>query len=366
MRPLSNTLRKHGAQEVLAAYLASDGAAVDAATLLAAAAEHRSADELARACGLKKSQPAGLALMIHRAETTNAADALAYTGVALRHNPDGNVRRLVRLLERNATREPGPYLTADGKPVIFVVSFPRSGNTRFLNILGDVFSGSRFTAFMHEGRYFSEMGTGSAANAPVFVKDHELRDAYRDNPVIYLARDGRDCALSYNDFMLRRSGTTAEQVEAASDTLSIIAGRESAGDDRQAHWPSHMNSALDWQRAGRPIAILEYNELLGDAGYKLTAGALELAGIDLDEAAYEKGVKTAENSETRLRTTNRRWGREAIYPAGSLMDRWLQTPGVSKWRDVLSPKHRKELHEADYTPALLEAGFEDDPSWWQS
>jgi hypothetical protein len=96
------------------------------------------------------------------------------------------------------------------------------------------------------------------------------------------------------------------------------------------------------------------------------AAALAAAGVALAEAHYARGLAHAAAREADLRTRNPTWGRTRIYPEGSLMDRWLDTPGASKWRTLLGPEDRRRLHEAGFTDPLVRAGFETDPDWWRA
>lgn len=362
-----STTRAVGGADALRAYLdvrlAEAGCTQSADQLLAQAGPAMRPGELAQAAALPGPQPAALAMMLARAEEGRVADALALTPIAIERRPPPAVRAFLDWLEEAAERPAGPMVDAAGRPLVFVVSYPRSGNTRFLNILAAAFPGSRFTALRGEGRYISPRGPGCLARGPVFVKDHVLRDEYRDNPVIYLARDGRDCCLSFNDFKLRRTEADEAAVREGADSLALILG---GGMADFGGWPAHMAAALDWRDAGADLTIVTYDALMAEDSYPAVAAALETAGVDLSRERYAIGLRNAAEKEEQLRAKALGWARERIYPQGSMMDRWLDVEDASKWRRLIGPRDKARLHAAGYTEPLLRAGFEEDPNWWQS
>lgn len=314
---------------------------------------------------LKEKPLKGLARLIGLAEDGRYEEALAYTGIAVPNRPAPPIARLVHVLEELAVRPAGPLRDASGRRVVFVVSYPRSGSTRFLNFMAAAFPASRYTAFLPEGQYFSTRGGGSAAAGPVFVKDHRLREDYAENPVLYLVRDGRDVMLSLNDFTLRKPGLSAEAVAEGAAGLDGVLG-EGERASRYGAWPEHVAEALDWKDAGRPVTILRYDALMGENGFEASRDALAETGIDYTRKGYDRGVNIAANREALLRQNNPSWQRTRIYPEGSLMDCWLDTPEASKWQTLLRPADKAVLHEAGFTGTLLRAGFEDDADWWRS
>lgn len=363
--PRDCTIDCDAVRDLLAERLAADTGAVGADALLAAARAAGALGPLRARQPLADPRLHALALMLVMARDGEPARALTLSAQAIERRPGPVLHRFVEELEgaARAAGPAGPLLDHDGNPVVFVVSFPRSGSTRFLNIMAGAFAGSRFTAFLSEGRYVSPWGAGCAAKGPVFVKDHELKDAYRHNPVLYLVRDGRDCMLSFNDFRLRRAAGGG--AEAGADTLAGVVKGGDAGPPFGG-WPAEVNKALQWRAAGRDIVLLSYDALMGPQGFDVTAAALAGAGIDLTAERYEAGLANAAQKETALRANSAGWGRERIYPPGSLMDRWLDTSGPSKWRALLRPQDKAMLHHAGFTEPLVRAGFEKDENWWHT
>lgn len=79
--------------------------------------------------------------------------------------------------------------------MIWLASFPRSGNTFFRNILFEVYG-------ISSNEYFKDapqVGNSNQMSCPVMKTHHlpsELPTAYRDCKSVYLVRDGRDALVS--------------------------------------------------------------------------------------------------------------------------------------------------------------------------
>ncbi|MEM7696209.1 MAG: hypothetical protein AAF318_17300 [Pseudomonadota bacterium] len=355
---MNDTLQTALAAEIDERLDAGSGAAAD---LITVAGKHGRLTELRRATEIDDNTALGLALMIAHARAGRPAEALAQTPHCVTRDATNAVRRFAHKLEAKAPPRDGPLLTRDGTPVIIVASYPRSGNTRFLNIVSGAFPRARYTAFMSEGRYVSPHAAFVDVPGPVTVKDHVFRSEYRHNPVIALLRDGRDCALSHQDFLLRRPGTrvTAENA----DSLGLATGTEGEG-PLFGGWPAFTRAALEAKAAGHAVEIVRYPDLVGPEGAAVVTGALTASGLKMSAAQYEEGLAFAQKRANDLRTKNVRWERTKIYPEGTLLSRWVEEEGDSTWRAVFADRHRRALHEAGFTEPLLAAGFESDPNWW--
>lgn len=181
--------------------------------------------------------------------------------------------------------------------LIWLASFPRSGNTLLrliLKSLYDVGSSSvyakqtsdRLSSFLKALKRpaVSAPRASSAlvAVAPAsragpfhdlsFTKTHELGAADDTAPAIYLVRDGRDCYVSYAHFVM--------QVEPAvyagmsyTDVLRMLI----ANHDHFGGWHGHVEK---WTRRTAPTVVVRYEELLADpAG--TAARACERLGVTL-------------------------------------------------------------------------------------
>ncbi|MCF3931999.1 hypothetical protein L1787_01050 [Acuticoccus sp. M5D2P5] len=277
------------------------------------------------------------------------------------------VRALVRRMEAFLP-EPdfdAPYVDIEGRPITFVVSFPRSGNTHLIQLLIHAVKARVCTAYYSNRSYFSNKVRTIGFRSPVFVKDHVMRPAYRNNPVIYQHRDGRDSLLSYNDFVIRGiSRNRPEVVPRMADGFTRILKRLEKVDC--GPWHENVDSALRHSRTHGNVDFSRYDELMGPTGFAHLKALLAKIDIDLTRSDYETAlVRSAENAQ-RLRTEKPQWGKAPIYPDGSMMDRWLTLESGSRWRAVLSAEDKALLHSIGMTETLMNTGYETDPDWWRA
>jgi hypothetical protein len=130
--------------------------------------------------------------------------------------------------------------------IIWLASYPRSGNTFFRILLNHlygiktptVYVGNDNTAFVIGkelvGHVPDEWTTEEMAANPeiLFVKTHRRADdAY---PTIYLFRDGRDALVSYAHLKVAESGAKYEEV--LEELITVSAGQTGTWGQHVCHW----------------------------------------------------------------------------------------------------------------------------------
>lgn len=143
---------------------------------------------------------------------------------------------------------------------IFLVSYPRSGNTWLRNIMTNL----RFPDAKWDLRSmavaFPEIHSDidpELVPRPRWIKSH---DAYDGNypKVIYLVRDGRDVAVSYYHWS---GGNEFQSFEAfLEETVLASSSNEFGGFES---WHNHVNGWLDHQ--GGHMLVVKYESLRSDA-----------------------------------------------------------------------------------------------------
>ncbi|MEM8853559.1 MAG: sulfotransferase domain-containing protein [Pseudomonadota bacterium] len=276
------------------------------------------------------------------------------------------VHRLIRRMEAAApARDPDmPFIDAQGTPVVFVVSYPRSGNSRLTSTLDGAFVRSRFSIYPSDGRYFSKKLPYFPVDGPVFVKSHIIEDSYRHNPIIYSVRDGRDAFLSLNDFVFRamNDAKRADHTDMADGFQALL--ERVLPKEHYGYWPAHANRALAFSKEHGNVHFVRFEEITSAVEYERLRDTLRSCGVALSRTQFEAGVARAKAVEDVLRSQIRQWSREAVFPEGSLMARWMALKGSSKWQRLLSVEDKTYLHEAGITKPLMEFGYETDPDWW--
>jgi hypothetical protein len=173
--------------------------------------------------------------------------------------------------------------------VVWIASYPRSGNTFFRVLLHHVFGFQTYTVYsvandatrMREDTETLMRLVGQPeleCNVDVlrsdanrhFVKTHDLPSD--DSPAIVLIRDGRDAVVSYAHFILKTEhGIEQPGSEALEKTLEAIIDGDLFGG-----WSRNVNAWLD---RGGCKSVIRYEDLIEDPVRVVTA-ALGNLGID--------------------------------------------------------------------------------------
>ena len=229
--------------------------------------------------------------------------------------------------------------------MIWLASYPRSGNTFFRNVLFEAY-GIRSSTFHDEAQQPLD---ADYADYPV-VKTHLLPDqlvpADPSIPAVYLIRDGRDCVVSLAHYR-------QQLVAPESDfRLNLREAIDAAGGSQFGGWSRHVRH---WSR--RACLILRFEELINDP-----IACLERLRpwIDLPQPDVSK-VPTFNE----LRTQDFRYGSGAEHGFSDQQRRRWRTGkfrrGVSGgWRDELPHDlhlrflhfHGVELQQAGYLDSM--------------
>jgi hypothetical protein len=221
---------------------------------------------------------------------------------------------------------------------VFLVSYPKSGSTwtRFMiaNYLFD-----NHCDFTTVSRHLPDLHNESTLDPtlprPRVIKSHYPRDRqYRR--VVYLARDGRDVAVSYYFHALRY------RLVPDDTTFAGFLDRFNEGTvDGYGAWGDHVLSWLDG--ASGDFLLLRYEELKAQPAACL-ARILEFAGLAPDSARIEQAVDAS--SFSRMRSLEQRQRRE--------VGAWACTnPNIPFVRSGLIGESRRHF------TAELQAGFTD-------
>ncbi len=136
--------------------------------------------------------------------------------------------------------------------MIWLASFPRSGNTFLRIVLYEVY-GIESSTFHHETNYPVD---ANYAEFPI-VKTHllpdELTPADPSIPAIYLVRDGRDCVVSLAHY---RQQLIAEDSDLETDLLEAI---DAASGCHFGGWSEHVRRWLP-----RASLVLRFEDLIAD------------------------------------------------------------------------------------------------------
>ena len=169
--------------------------------------------------------------------------------------------------------------------LVWVASYPRSGNTLTLVTLRDVFKqksiGTIFREDLELGRLLDRIaapdpdGTHSADDAQRglareqlidelrtgpelhFVKTHRLEDARDPAPALYVVRDGRDAIVSHAHYV----GDRGTPRWAGTSFNQRVAGLIAPGVPVFGHWSRNVHR---WRTRRGPVALVRFEELIAD------------------------------------------------------------------------------------------------------
>jgi hypothetical protein len=229
--------------------------------------------------------------------------------------------------------------------IVWIASYPRSGNTFFRTVLWESFGR------LKSGTIYSRRSEPLAARKgfglevdpealdrlrrspePVFIKTHALARPDDDSPAVYLVRDGRDAVISYAKFAIATEapGFANRSIEEA---IEVLIHRR---DDEIGNWSMNVRS---WARREVPTAIVRFEELTGDPIATVRTATASI-GVSLPEPGE------APSSFARLHEED-----PFIYPAGR----------VGSWKSELPERlqrifwriHGAEMLLMGYPPGRL-------------
>ena len=179
--------------------------------------------------------------------------------------------------------------------LVWVASYPRSGNALTVLTLEDVFGewriGTVTASDLRLGRMRHPLVPGGAPwqpppelralrgselldamrarPEPFFVKTHRLAEAPDPAPALYIVRDGRDAVVSQAHFVAER-GVAAYRGLSFERRLARLTG---AGMRPYGHWSGNVRR---WTDRRAPVAILRFEDLLRDPAAVVAGACAEL------------------------------------------------------------------------------------------
>ncbi len=186
---------------------------------------------------------------------------------------------------------------------VFLVSFPKSGNTWLRFILGyyyypETCSFDTIDRLLPDIHYNPDAVAGMSDRR--FIKSHfpysKLHQTEKYPKVIYVVRDGRDVAVSYY-FYLKRSGVLSETIS-FEEALVIM---EQATLFEYSNWSMHVDS---WLSSGHSdLHLIRYEDLLDDPDGVATR-LFEFIGDPADPQKLQEALSQSHFSNLREKEQN--------------------------------------------------------------
>jgi len=239
---------------------------------------------------------------------------------------------------------------------VFLVSYPRSGNTWTRFLIGNLMDPDNPVTFANiESRipeiYVTPDETLCRMPRPRVLKSHEYFDP-RYPRVIYVVRDPRDIAVSFYHYQVKRRKVPE------SCSLEEFVTRFVGGEVFSfcGPWDDHVNSWRYLRRGRSEFALLRYEDLLKDTERELAKAAAVL-GVDGSPERLARAV--ALSSADRMRELEKAQSQSWVLTKGTRSDKsFVRRAGQGEWKEALSAKSIAEI-EAAWGSVMTELGYEE-------
>jgi hypothetical protein len=257
--------------------------------------------------------------------------------------------------------------------VVWLASFPKSGNTWFRLLLSNWKSGldrpvdlnrelgwgSRFktraafdeATLLESGMLthdevdllcpavYAELAASGAGNETLYVKTHEAYVEYAARAAIYILRDPRDVAVSFAHHCGADLDDTIAILNAPDSALAGSARRQSPQlRQRLLGWSGHVRSWLTQRDV--PVHAIRYEDLKADP-LAVFRGALDFLGESFDEEEIERAVRFSDFKA--LRRQERENGfRERMSPKAP----FFRQGEAGAWRRALTDVQARRVEGA--------------------
>jgi hypothetical protein len=226
---------------------------------------------------------------------------------------------------------------------IFLVSYPRSGNTWLRFLVANLREPSGSTSFanlesrMHDV-YARTRRTLAQIPRPRVLKSHEYFDP-RYKQVIYIVRDPRDVVVSYYFFHLKR-GLIEQGVTWGQYVREFIAGEL----DSYGSWCENVVTWLAARGNGQRFLLLRYEDMLERTENELAKIALFL-GLPQSPERIRKAVELS--SAERMRSLEQKEANLWAITKGTRKDiPFVRTAVSGGWRRFLQDELVAEIESA--------------------
>lgn len=236
---------------------------------------------------------------------------------------------------------------------LFLVSYPRSGNTWMRFLVANALRPSEDVTFGTIGRIVPDIYDADDASLrrlpePRVLKSHEPYDPRYRN-VLYLVRDPVDVAVSYYHYLVKMR-TIPERYDLGRFVEAFVAG----GLDGFGTWGDHVGGWLDAREGDERFVCLRYEDVLADAEVALRA-MLRLLGLEL--AGDRVAAAVARSTADELRRVERESATELPTLAGSRLDKpFVRRATAGAGAEELPPELAAWIRDA-WSPLAERLGY---------
>ena len=212
---------------------------------------------------------------------------------------------------------------------VFLVSYPRSGNTWLRFLLANALRPEPPATFATFGEV-----------VPDIYDEPDRALLRRPEPrVLYVVRHPADVAVSYYHYLIKM-----RVIPPGHDVDRFVASFVSGGLDDFGRWGDHVTGWLDAREGESDFVLVRYEDVLDDPGEALAA-AVELIGADVDDVTMAAAVERSRADELR------RLERETATALPTFRGSRLEDPFIREARagtaaEELSPELMAQIMDA--------------------
>jgi hypothetical protein len=281
------------------------------------------------------------------------------------HPIDGNLRRAIRAIGQVGRVLMGRQFAGRNLTVfpddVFLVSYPRSGNTWTRFLIGNLVHQDEPVSFTNiESRipeiYFNPDHRMRRLPRPRILKSHEcFQPHYRQ--IIYIVRDPRDVAVSFYHHNVK-ARNIADNYPMEDFVLRFI---NAEFDTRWGSWADHVLSWMLLRQNHPGFLLLRYEDMQRDALRELGRIAQFLhkcsfRPIDVGSEKLQRAVDLS--SPERMRDLEKAQSADWILTKKTRHDKpFVRTARAGGWKSVLSPTSVASI-EAAWSAVMTTLGYD--------
>lgn len=236
---------------------------------------------------------------------------------------------------------------------IFLVSYPKSGNTWLRFIVANLVNSTADVSFSTIDSIVPDIYKVSAIrlrqmSKPRILKSHEYLDI-RYRKVIYIARDPRDVLLSYYHYKILRK-KLSETHPLDSFAQDFLDGKL----DKFGTWQDHVGGWLGARGNSKNFLFLRYEDLIKDPLIE-TRKVAEFIGLSVSDDTIQKSLELS--SFKKMRELEKSTGSTSAALRGSRKDMFFVREGRSGgWVESLPEAVSAKVIEK-FQSAMTQAGY---------
>jgi len=240
---------------------------------------------------------------------------------------------------------------------VFIVSYPRSGNTWTRFLIGNLVRQDPPVTFANlEARvpeiYLFPDRVLRRLSRPRILKSHECFDP-RYKTIIYIVRDPRDVAVSYYHYAIKR-GWIEQHYSIEQFVPRFLVGEFDVRARWAAAWDDHVMSWVSMRQGREGFLMLRYEDMLQDSERALSKIA-RLLNIDASASRVSHAIQLS--SADHMRELEKEEGRQWLLTKNTRQDKpFVRTAKSENWRTALPESCITEI-ESIWGRVMSQVGY---------